>query len=148
MPSQTRQRWMCAILALLAAFLGIPEFGSAADPPDAKPNFVFIIADDLGWNDVGYHGSEINTPRLDRLAAGGVRLDQHYVTPVCWTTRECLLLGRGTKVLSAVEAGDNRAKLPNHQIPTASPPPCDRSATPPTSAENGTSIRWTLNADR
>ena len=112
MPSQTRQRWMCAILALLAAFLGIPEFGSAADPPDAKPNFVFIIADDLGWNDVGYHGSEINTPRLDRLAAGGVRLDQHYVTPVCWTTRECLLLGRGTKVLSAVEAGDNRAKLP------------------------------------
>ncbi len=113
MPLRIRQGWTRMIFAFMVATLGIAEPGSAADRLPAKPNFVFIIADDLGWNDVGYHGSEINTPRLDRLATEGVQLDQHYVTPVCWTTRDCLLLGRGTDVLSAVESGDTHpARLP------------------------------------
>lgn len=59
-----------------------------------RPNILFLIADDLGWADAGWHGSEIETPRLDRLAAGGVVLDQHYVTPMCSSTRACLLSGR------------------------------------------------------
>ena len=64
-----------------------------ADSKDL-PNILFILADDLGWNDVGFHGSEIETPHLDQLARDGVVLDQHYVTPVCSSTRAGLLGGR------------------------------------------------------
>jgi arylsulfatase A-like enzyme len=59
-----------------------------------RPNILFLIADDLGWADVGWHGSEIDTPHLDGLARDGVILDQHYVTPMCSSTRACLLSGR------------------------------------------------------
>ena len=43
------------------------------------PNFVFIIADDLGWADVAFHGGNVPTPHLDRLAAESLELTQHYV---------------------------------------------------------------------
>lgn len=59
-----------------------------------QPNIVFIIADDLGWADVGYHGSEIQTPNLDSLAKQSVRFDQHYVMPTCTPTRVGLMTGR------------------------------------------------------
>lgn len=59
-----------------------------------RPNIVFIIADDLGWADVGYNGSRIRTPNIDRLAAEGVRLNQHYVMPTCTPTRVGLMTGR------------------------------------------------------
>lgn len=65
----------------------------AAEPP-APPNVIFILADDLGWADIGYHGSEIQTPHLDRLAAAGAKLEQHYVYPTCSPTRVALLSGR------------------------------------------------------
>ncbi len=61
---------------------------------DAKPNILFIVADDLGWKDVGFHGSDIRTPNLDRLAAGGTRLGQFYAQPMCTPTRAALLTGR------------------------------------------------------
>ena len=57
------------------------------------PNILVLIADDLGWNDVGFHGSEIRTPNLDRLATAGVRLEHHYVYPTCSPTRAGLLTG-------------------------------------------------------
>jgi arylsulfatase A-like enzyme len=59
-----------------------------------RPNIVFILADDLGWADIGYHGSQIRTPHLDRLAAEGLRLNRHYVYPTCSPTRVALLSGR------------------------------------------------------
>ncbi|MDE2725967.1 MAG: sulfatase-like hydrolase/transferase, partial [Gemmatimonadota bacterium] len=59
-----------------------------------KPNILFILADDMGWGDVSYHGSHIRTPNIDRLAATGIELDQHYVCPMCTPTRTCLLTGR------------------------------------------------------
>lgn len=59
-----------------------------------RPNVLLIVADDLGWNDVGYHGSRILTPNIDRLVKTGVELDQHYVQPVCSPTRAALLTGR------------------------------------------------------
>ena len=59
-----------------------------------RPNILLIVADDLGWKDVGYHGSEIQTPNIDELARTGVELDAHYVQPVCTPTRAALLSGR------------------------------------------------------
>ncbi|MFC1558377.1 sulfatase-like hydrolase/transferase [candidate division KSB1 bacterium] len=59
-----------------------------------RPNVIIIVADDTGWNDVGYHGSEIKTPNIDRLARENVEFDQFYVYPVCSPTRACLLTGR------------------------------------------------------
>lgn len=58
------------------------------------PNLVFIMADDLGWADVAFHGGNAPTPILDRLAANGLELTQHYVAPVCSPTRTGLLTGR------------------------------------------------------
>src|SRR5688572_13574069 len=59
-----------------------------------RPNILFILADDLGSYDVGWRGSEIKTPNLDKLAFGGARLEQFYVQPVCSPTRAALLTGR------------------------------------------------------
>lgn len=64
----------------------------AASP--TKPNVVMIVADDLGWADIGYHNDELMTPNLDRLATGGVRLEQYYVCPTCSPTRVGILAGR------------------------------------------------------
>jgi arylsulfatase A-like enzyme len=60
----------------------------------AKPNIVYIVADDLGWKDVGYHGSEIKTPSIDSLAQTGARLEQFYAQPMCTPTRAALMTGR------------------------------------------------------
>ena len=59
-----------------------------------QPNVVIILADDMGWRDVSYHGSEIMTPRLDALAAGGLELDRFYAQPSCSPTRAALMTGR------------------------------------------------------
>ena len=61
---------------------------------ESKPNIVFIFADDYGFNDVGYHGSEIKTPVLDNLAKEGVTLEKYYVQPICTPTRSTMLTGR------------------------------------------------------
>ncbi len=59
-----------------------------------KPNVVIILADDLGWGDVGYHGSKIMTPNLDLLAESAIRLNRFYVAPVSTPTRAGMLTGR------------------------------------------------------
>ena len=59
-----------------------------------KPNILYILADDLGWGDLGMHGSPVSTPHIDRLAREGVELTQHYVCPMCTPTRASLLTGR------------------------------------------------------
>jgi arylsulfatase len=58
-----------------------------------RPNIVFILADDLGYSDLGCYGGEIATPNLDKLAAGGLRFTQFYNTTRCWPTRAALLTG-------------------------------------------------------
>lgn len=74
----------------LAIFIVTPSVLRSAD----RPNLVFIIADDLGWRDVAFHGGNAPTPNLDRLAQEGLELTQHYVAPVCSPTRVGLLTGR------------------------------------------------------
>ena len=59
-----------------------------------QPNIVFIIADDLGNADVGYHGGQVKTPNIDKLAAEGVRLESFYGMPVCTPSRASLMTGR------------------------------------------------------
>lgn len=78
------------ILGLSSFFLGSNPVCSLA----ASPNIVFILADDLGWADVAFHGGNAPTPNLDRLAASGLELTQHYVAPVCSPTRAGFLTGR------------------------------------------------------
>ena len=68
--------------------LGVTEL-RAAD----RPNIVLILADDMGFSDVGCYGSEIQTPNLDHLAAEGLRFTQFYNTGRCWPSRACLLTG-------------------------------------------------------
>src|SRR4029434_4472483 len=75
---------------LLAAGVAI-----AAQAADKKPNIVHIVADDLGWKDVGFNGcTDIKTPNIDALAKGGAKFTQFYVQPMCTPTRAALMTGR------------------------------------------------------
>ena len=90
------RRSATAVAALTGVLFGVlvgavAQPALAADPP---PNIVYIVADDLGWKDVGYHGSDISTPSIDRLAATGARLEQFYAQPMCTPTRAALMTGR------------------------------------------------------
>jgi arylsulfatase A-like enzyme len=68
---------------------------SPAQAADQKPNIVHIVADDLGWKDVGFNGCvDIKTPHLDALAAGGAKFSQFYVQSMCTPTRAALMTGR------------------------------------------------------
>jgi arylsulfatase A-like enzyme len=60
------------------------------------PKIVYLLAEDLGRGDVGWHGSEIKTPNLDKLGAAGARLEQFYVQPVCSPTRAALITRRSS----------------------------------------------------
>ena len=79
------------MLNLFLAFVALPATFAAS-----KPHIVLIVADDLGWNDVGFtgSGSNIRTPTLDALAKSGVVLHNYYVSPICTPTRNCLMSGR------------------------------------------------------
>lgn len=79
----------------VALFLLIGACVSTAAAENDKPNFVFILADDLGWRDLGCYGSKFHqTPNLDKLAARGVRFTQAYAAnPLCSPTRSSILTG-------------------------------------------------------
>jgi len=70
-----------------------------------QPNIVILLADDLGWADLGFRGSDIQTPNIDRLAAEGVHLERLYVMPICTPTRSALMTGRDPMKLGAAYAG-------------------------------------------
>ena len=78
----------------------VPRVDAGMSPPRA--NVVLIVADDLGWNDVGYHGSEIETPRIDQIVREGVALDRFYTFPLCGPTRKGLLTGRSPITIGVI----------------------------------------------
>jgi arylsulfatase A-like enzyme len=81
------------ILSLVVLFLLFIQ-SQIAGAAESRPNILFIVADDLGWSDVGWHGGFGKTPNLDQLVRTGVELDRHYVQPVCTPTRTALMSGR------------------------------------------------------
>ena len=80
--------------AVTLAILLAPSFASPADAKPDRPNIIIMVADDLGWADVGFRGGPIETPSLDRLAAEGTELHRFYTTPICSPTRAALMTGR------------------------------------------------------
>jgi arylsulfatase A-like enzyme len=78
--------WLC--------FVGLGGVSSVVANEPPRPNIVFVMADDLGWGDVGWHGGNVATPHWDALAERSRELTQHYVAPVCSPTRTGLLTGR------------------------------------------------------
>jgi arylsulfatase A-like enzyme len=85
---------MRSMVMLLSAAIPLLNSGTGCLAAAEKPNIICFLADDLGWTDVGWHGSEIKTPNLDKLANGGAKLEQFYVLPVCSPTRAALMTGR------------------------------------------------------
>ncbi len=99
-----------AFWVMLTFLCGLPSLLLAAEP--LRPNIVFILADDLGYSDLGCYGSEIETPNLDKLATNGLRFTQFYNTARCWPTRGALLTGYyaqqiGRDKLPTVPGGNN-----------------------------------------
>ena len=82
------------LLTICLLGLALASCAPRAKAAPGVPDIVVIVADDLGWGDVGWHGSEIRTPHLDRLASEGVRLESHYAAPWCVPTRAALMSGR------------------------------------------------------
>jgi arylsulfatase len=80
---------MRLLTAILLALLLLQDSMGAAEPP----NILLIMADDLGYSDLGCYGGEISTPNLDSLASHGLQFTQFYNTGRCWPTRGALLTG-------------------------------------------------------
>src|SRR5690606_30683005 len=76
------------MICILASF-SVQGYGQ-----DSRPNVILILADDLGYSDLGSYGSEIETPNLDRLAQEGLRLQQFYNNSICAPTRASLITGQ------------------------------------------------------
>ncbi|KAK7495650.1 hypothetical protein BaRGS_00013097 [Batillaria attramentaria] len=102
---------MPQLLLLTVVFLGIGQ--TTASP---RPHIILIVADDLGYNDVSFHGStQIPTPNIDKLAYSGVLLNNYYVSPICTPTRSALMTGRHpihTGMQNGVIVGDQPYGLP------------------------------------
>jgi arylsulfatase A-like enzyme len=97
---QSENDRMTSLRAAVAFFLGVSagSFGwtplATAQPAAPRPHIVYIVSDDQGWKDVGFHGSDIRTPNIDQLAQGGARLEQFYAQPMCTPSRAALMTGR------------------------------------------------------
>lgn len=80
---------------MMLSLLGVVV--SAANQP--KPHIILVVADDQGHANIGYHNASTRTPRIDALAASGVKLENYYVQPICSPTRSALMTGRYTNRL-------------------------------------------------
>ncbi|XP_077863201.1 arylsulfatase B-like [Saccoglossus kowalevskii] len=85
----SRYRLVTAFLFAVAAIMFITLYDKKTNPP----HIVLILADDLGWNDIGWNNLQIKTPVLDKLAYEGVIFNQTYVQPLCTPTRAALMTG-------------------------------------------------------
>ena len=84
---------MLVTLPFIVTLSGCAESKNASSAADLGPNILLVVAEDLGWTDLGSFGSEIETPNLDRLAERGVRFNDFHVSLSCSPTRSMLLSG-------------------------------------------------------
>jgi len=117
------------ICALLIAFIALaacserdqssPTFDQEPSSRQDRPNFLVIVADDLGYTDLGVFGSEIETPNLDALARAGVIMNSFYVAPTCSPTRSMLLSGTDNHLAGlgamAGDAAPNQEGVPGYE---------------------------------
>lgn len=89
---RTRSLTFALVGSVAAAVCGFADESETRIP--TRPHILVILADDLGWRDVGYHDSEIPTPRIDEIARAGIELDRFYVQPTCSPTRTALMTGK------------------------------------------------------
>ena len=95
---KTRREFL-ADSAVISAAMALPTYASGAlrgddkSSTDGRPNIILILADDMGFSDVGCYGSEIDTPNLNKLAAGGLQFTQFYNNPRCCPSRASLMTG-------------------------------------------------------
>ena len=80
------------VVCLIVSFILFPSYKKI--PVDPRPNIIYIMADDLGYSDLGCYGGEVNTPNLDQLAANGIKLKKFYNNSRCCPTRASLLTGQ------------------------------------------------------
>jgi arylsulfatase A-like enzyme len=93
MKSLNSLNYFITVLCVFAGtiLLATPVIAQQGAP---HPNIVYIMSDDEGWKDVGFHGSDIKTPNIDKLAETGARLEQFYAQPMCTPSRAALMTGR------------------------------------------------------
>jgi arylsulfatase A-like enzyme len=86
---------VCTFVTSLVSVIPFADAQTSKLATARQPNIVHIVADDLGWKDVGFNGAtDIKTPNLDKLAGEGVKFTQFYVQPMCTPTRAALMTGR------------------------------------------------------
>ena len=113
--------WTAVAAAMAAGFKAVPPAGAATDnavklPASGNrsaPNILVLVADDLGWGDVAFHGGSIHTPALDRFAREGVDIQRFYVCPVCSPTRAALLTGQMPRRLGIATVFGPHQSLPS-----------------------------------
>lgn len=92
-PITRRLATLCAPAVATAMFLPAVHAASPASAPAKRPNILLIVADDLGYTDLGAYGAEIATPNLDKLASTGAKMTSFYASPFCSPTRAMLMSG-------------------------------------------------------
>lgn len=92
-----------------------PQWPQPPAAPAGAPNVVLIVLDDVGFSDIGCYGSEIATPRLDALAAGGLRYSNFHVTSMCSPTRACLMSGRNAHAVGVGIIAEWSNGFPSYQ---------------------------------
>jgi arylsulfatase A-like enzyme len=113
-----RERKAVVWLASLLFLFGPAPFGRSAEPKNTHPNIVLIVADDLGWADLGCYGSTYHkTPNLDRLAAQGMRFTNAYAAAcICSPTRAALLTGKYPARLNLTDWLPGRPDRPDQKL--------------------------------
>ncbi len=90
-----------------------PSYHEAPHPGDGAPNVVIVLLDDTGFAQLGCYGSDIDTPNIDALAAGGLQFTNFHVTPLCSPTRASLLTGRSQHAVGMRAVSNFRTGFPN-----------------------------------
>lgn len=107
------------LLAACSQDASSPSESSSASQADKRPNILLIVADDLGYSDIGAFGGEISTPNLDDLAARGVILTNYYTAPTCSVSRSMLMSGADNHIAGlgnmAETLADNQMGLPGYE---------------------------------